>query len=170
MNAMEDDFYYCERYLESMLPKKRKTMNEGCKHGYITKSDDGWYVCGMCHEELRYNPNKRPVTIEDICSEMMRQRRWKHRIKGLTKWLGAYNFPFEDELLVDFSSFINEYTKLYPDRKNLISKDYILYHLLRMRGYDLQVKVPKMEKTLIQNEQICKTIFEALNWGPISGL
>lgn len=147
-----------------MLPKKRKATNEGCKHGYITKSDDGWYVCSECHEELRYNPNKRPVNIGDIYSEMMRQQRWKQRMKGLTKWLG----PFEDELLlVDFQSFINEYTGLYPNRKNLISKDYILYHLLRKRGYDisrLQVKVPKMEKTLIQNETICRTIFEALNW------
>lgn len=137
-----------------------------CKHVYVIQNDDGWYVCQSCGEELRYNPNKPPVSLYQLYVEQRSRRRQINRMKTLTAWLCKYRFPFEEELLDKFLSFIDKYEELFPERKNLISKDYILHQLLRKRGYDSSciLRLPKMKKTLAQNEEICRTVFESYNF------
>ena len=147
-------------------------LPQDCRHGYVIKNNDGWYVCQFCAEELRYDPNKRPVTLADLYYQKAQISKMNSRIKNISKWLDKNNFPLDDELLVEFSSFINKFNELYPARKGLISKDYILYRLLLKRGYILcndeddgyTLCLPKMKRTLIQNEEICSAIFNALNW------
>lgn len=170
-----DIFDECERILKLFnLKTPPLPSSEECKHKNVTRNDDGWYVCVECHEELRYNPNIPPIKLSDLYFEKVQIAKMSSRIKSLYKWLYKYKLPFEEELMIDFYSFINKYIELYPERKNLISKDYILYHLLRKRGYKddddeeddgcIFLRLPKMKKTLDQNENMCRAIFESLNW------
>lgn len=135
-----------------------------CKHEYIAQNDYGWYVCGECHEELRYNPNKPPLNHLQLYLIMKRQQSLKSRADNLEKWISQFHLPFQEQLVVDFLSFTHKYEEVFPERKNLISKNYILFHMLRTRDFEVPLKLPKLKKTLAQNEQICRTIFEALNW------
>ncbi|GBL93094.1 hypothetical protein AVEN_154052-1 [Araneus ventricosus] len=128
------------------------------------KNDDGWYVCSTCHEELRYNPNEPPFDPLKVYSLMKRQQSLKSRANSLIKWISQFNLPFEEWLVVDFWSFIHKYEEMFPERKNLISKNYILFHMLRIRDFEVPLKLPKMKQTLAQYEEICRTIFKALNW------
>ena len=132
-----------------------------CQHRDITKNDDGWYICQYCGDELRYDPNKPPVDLAQLYSASENQRRMVNRMKCLSEWLGTYNLPFEDDILYDFQLFIQKYRELYPERKNLINKENILFHMLRRRGIERELKLPKMEKTLKQNAEICRAIFDA---------
>lgn len=99
--------------------KPIKMWAEECEQRYVIQNDDGWYICQACGEELRYNPNnKPPIKIADLYFVKAQTAKMNSRMKNLSKWLDKYNFPFEDELLVDYSSFINKYIELYPNRKN----------------------------------------------------
>ncbi|GBN02847.1 hypothetical protein AVEN_168200-1 [Araneus ventricosus] len=138
-----------------------KNKTQEWEHKNFRKNDDGFYVCLTCHEELRYNPNKPPFDLLEMYLNMKRQQRWKSRMKKLTKWLGTYNIPFEEELLDELFDLIHRYEELFLERKSLISKEYILFHLLRKRDYQAALKLPKMKKTLDQSEEICRT-FNAL--------
>ena len=146
-------------------------LTQECKHRDVAKDDNEFYVCMTCHEELRYNPNRPPPDRAKLYSMMKMQRRSQSRVKNLTKWLDGCNIPFEELLLIEFFDFVHKYEELFPERKNLISKEYILFHLLRRIDYQVPpLKLPKMKKTLDQNEEICRTVFESLNWNffPIS--
>lgn len=144
-----------------MYEWKEEVQMEDCKHLDIIRNDDGWYVCRTCHEELRYNPNTPPVDLAQLYLASENQRKMVTRMKCLSKWLDAYNLP--DDILSDFLLFIQKYAELYPERKNLISKENILYHLLRRRGIGRDLKLPKMEKTLKQNAEICGVIIDTFD-------
>lgn len=163
---MKDVFDECEEILNQLKPppSARPPSVEECDHKDVTVDVDGWYVCTTCHIEMRVNPNEHPYGIKQILSDLKAQRRLKSRTKTITSFLREYHLPFEEELLDAFLVFSHKYEELFPERKNLISKDYILFQLLRKRDYQVPVKLPKLEKTLVQNENICRTIFEALNW------
>ncbi|KAF8769808.1 hypothetical protein HNY73_017417 [Argiope bruennichi] len=55
--------------------------SQDCKHKDVRKNDDGWYVCTSCHEELRYNPNKPPLSHLQLYLIMKRQQSLKSRAK-----------------------------------------------------------------------------------------
>ncbi|GFX51163.1 uncharacterized protein TNCV_2735141 [Trichonephila clavipes] len=92
-------------------------INEECKHYDVTKDDYGWYVCWACHEELRYDPNKRPISHYDLYASVKSQQRIKHRVKNLTQWIEKYNLPFGEELLFDFFSFIHKFEEFFQSGK-----------------------------------------------------
>ncbi|GBN18447.1 hypothetical protein AVEN_78475-1 [Araneus ventricosus] len=119
----------CSSYEGPADDLKNKTQK--CEHKHVRKNYDGFNVCLTCHEELRYNPNKPPFDLLEMYLNMKRQKRWKSRMKNLTKWLGTYNITFEEELLDELFDFIHKYEELFLERKSLISKEYILFHLLR---------------------------------------
>ena len=139
-------------------------LPQDCRNDYVIRNDYGWYVCTSCHEELKYNSNKPPLNHLQLYLIMKRQQSLKSRANNLEKWLRKLNLPFEEQLVVDFWSFIHKYEEMHPERKNLISKNHILFHMLRIRDFEVPLKLPKMKKTLIENNKICRAIFEALNW------
>ena len=97
-------------------------LPQDCRHDYVIRNDYGWYVCGICCEELRYNPNKRTLDHLQLYLTMKRQQSLKSRANILEKWIRQFNLPFEEQLIVDFWSFIHKYEEMLPERKNLISK------------------------------------------------
>ncbi|GBN29389.1 hypothetical protein AVEN_174585-1 [Araneus ventricosus] len=151
-DSNEDVFDFIHMHLSIQRQKNRmEKLNGECEHKYVIQNDDGWYVCQTCGEELMYDPNKPPVDLKQLCLESALKRRRESKMKNLTKWLGMYNIPFEEELLDEFYSFILKYEELFPERKNLISKDDILFHMLRKRDYQVPLKLPKLMKTLARN-------------------
>ncbi|GFY59098.1 uncharacterized protein TNIN_277731 [Trichonephila inaurata madagascariensis] len=137
------------RLFDRKVSSDLKTKSQGCEHKYVIQNDDdGWYICQACGEELWYNPNKSPIDLYQLYLEAAIQRRSRNRMNNLTKWLGTYNLPYEEELLNQFYSFVLKYEELFPERKNLISKENILFHLLWKRDYQVPLKLPKLKKML----------------------
>jgi len=77
----------------------------------------------------------------------------------------------ETKLLEDFDKLTQLYDKMFKnkiDRKNMINTSFILFMLLRRHGHPCKQEDFSVLKTIDRknfHNEICKKLFEALNWG-----
>lgn len=80
----------------------------------------------------------------------------------------------ENDLLEDFKSLLSVYDEMFVkdrpknyDRKNFMNVNYILYQLLRKRGYVCKLEDFSMLKTAVGkmfHDDICSQLFKRLGW------
>lgn len=75
----------------------------------------------------------------------------------------------EDQLMDDFDTLVNLYDTLYKNisRKNFINSQYVLYHLLMRHKHPCKKEDFTILKTTdreLFHDEICKTLFETLDW------